>query len=71
MTDKNVTKMNIKVKRHPEGMIDLRIVPFSTVAGKTIKKLCRIPLDHYVLVVDMGEQGEPEDKQLKVVNEND
>jgi hypothetical protein len=48
--------MSIKEKRHPDGMIDLAIVPFSAVAKKTVKKLYKIPLDHHVLVVDMGEQ---------------
>jgi hypothetical protein len=45
----------IKETRHPNGMIDLTIVPFSRVATKTIKKMCGIPLNHHVLVVDMGE----------------
>lgn len=46
----------IKEKRHPEDMIDLRIVPFSIVATKTVKNICKIPLDHHAIVVDMGEE---------------
>lgn len=51
-----ILKMAIKEKRHPKGMIDLTIVPQSSVATNTIKKLCKIPLDHHALVVDMGEK---------------
>jgi hypothetical protein len=47
--------MVIKEKRHPDGMIDLRIVPFSRVATNTIKKMYDIPKNHYALVVDLGE----------------
>ena len=49
--------MAIKETRHPAGMIDLTIVPFSCVASNTVKKLCKIPLDHHVLVVDMGDKN--------------
>lgn len=45
----------IKEKRHPEGMIDLTIVPFSTVAGPAIKNMLRLPERHHVLVVDLGD----------------
>jgi hypothetical protein len=48
--------MTIKETRHPPGMIDLRIVPFSTIATKPIKKYYKIPNNHYVIVVDMGEE---------------
>jgi len=50
--------MALKEKRHPAGMIDLSIVPFSTTTTKTIKKMCKIPENHHVLVVDMGETDE-------------
>lgn len=48
-------KMSIKEKRHPDGMINLGIVPFSTIATESIKKYYKIPSNHHVLVVDMGE----------------
>ncbi len=59
--------MAIKETRHPEGMIDLRIVPFSIkVSGKLLdavnQRLIKeygseylIPANHHVLIVDMGE----------------
>jgi len=47
--------MGIKETRHPDNMIDLSIVPFSSVASNTTKKMYKIPLDHHVLVVDLGE----------------
>lgn len=47
--------MAIKETRHPKGMIDLTIVPFSSVATNTTKKQYKIPLNHHVLVVDLGE----------------
>lgn len=47
--------MAIKEKRHQAGTINLSIVPFSTVANNTVKKMYKIPLDHHVLIVDMGE----------------
>lgn len=47
--------MGIKEKKHPKGMIDMTIVPFSTVANMTTKQYYKIPLNHHVLVIDMGE----------------
>lgn len=59
--------MSIKETRHPEGCIDLRIVPFSMkIDKKLLEKINKditekygkeyiIPLDHHVLLVDMGE----------------
>ena len=47
--------MAIKETRHPSGMIDLSIVPYSRVATATIKRMCGIPMNHHVLIVDMGE----------------
>lgn len=47
--------MAIKEKRHKAGTIDLSIVPFSSVADSKDKKKYKIPLDHHVLIVDMGE----------------
>lgn len=47
--------VGIKEKRHPDGMIDLSIVPCSVVATDTVKKLAGIPVNHHVLVVDLGE----------------
>ena len=52
---KGGNKMSIKEKRHPDGMINLGIVPFSTIATESIKKYYKIPSNHHVLVVDMGE----------------
>jgi len=48
-------QLRIKEKRHPTGMIDLTIVPFSSVADDVTKDQYKIPRDHHVLVVDMGE----------------
>ena len=65
-----VNKMPIKETRHPEGMIDLRIVPFSMkIYGKQLDainkylieeygKEYKIPANHHVLIVDMGETDE-------------
>ncbi len=47
--------MTIKETRHPPGMIDLMIVPYTWVATDTIKRMFGIPLNHHVLIVDMGE----------------
>jgi len=59
--------MTIKETRHPEGCIDLRIVPFSiSVEGKLLDAVNKyllkefgseylIPTNHHVLIVDMGE----------------
>jgi hypothetical protein len=47
--------MPIKEKRHPKGMIDMRLVQFSVIATDAIKEQYKIPLDHHVLVVDLGE----------------
>jgi hypothetical protein len=42
------------IKKHPKGMIDLTIVPYCEVATDNVKKYCKIPLNHHVLIVDMG-----------------
>lgn len=59
--------MSIKETRHPTGMIDLRIVPFSIkVSPKLLDAINRqllkdygseylIPANHHILIVDMGE----------------
>lgn len=59
--------MPIKERRHPEGCIDLSIVPFSMVIeGKLLdavnKEILKkygseylIPTTHHILLVDMGE----------------
>jgi len=47
--------MPIKEKRHPDGMIDMRIVPFSAVADESVKTRYGIKHNHYVLVVDLGD----------------
>jgi hypothetical protein len=55
-------------QKHPDGCIDLRIVPFSMVVNKDLldavnKKILKdygseylINVNHHVLIVDMGEQ---------------
>jgi hypothetical protein len=50
--------MGIKEKGHPSGMINMTLVPFSTVATNTIKKYYDIPRNHHVLVIDMGEEDD-------------
>jgi hypothetical protein len=55
MKNWRMRKLPIKEKRHPEGMIDLSIVPMSMVAGAPIKKMCGIHKNHHVLIVDLGE----------------
>jgi hypothetical protein len=48
--------MAIKETRHPTGMIDLTIVPYSRVATDIEKMQFKIKESHHVLIVDMGEQ---------------
>ena len=60
--------MGIKEKRHPEGMIDLKIVPFSMVVeGKMLdiinKQIIKefgsdylLYPKHHILLVDLGEK---------------
>lgn len=47
--------MTIKEKRHPTGMIDLRIVPYSVVMSDKEKDQFNIPRNHHTIVVDLGE----------------
>lgn len=59
--------MSIKETRHPEGMIDLRIVPCSLKAsGKLLDAINQqiikeygseylLPANHHIIIVDMGE----------------
>jgi hypothetical protein len=51
-------KMAIKEKRHPPAMIDMTIVPMSVIATEETKRAYGIPIDHHVLVVDLGEEEE-------------
>jgi len=46
----------IKEKKHPYGMIDMTIVPFSAVVSNHVKIMYDIPINHHVLIIDMGEE---------------